>query len=307
VSGAWVTDSRRLTLASAAAVVVLAALALLLPHGNEQPHAMPLLVFDPTGELWHLDQVHRPLAEFITSASGRPVVVRVFTEASPLLAAAAQGEALALVPDGLALCLQPGDYAPVAAVRRAAPRNLRPRGVLVHRRDEKLPTAPWKTHAGRTVVGDSLCLSAVGAWALDAKAEMPEQKLACGPDPFDHSPALHALRLGGYDYALVRQWDAERFLTAGLLDPEIWDTTAVTPPVPDLVLLASRSLTAAFRLSLVEKLRRLGREADAAPAGTTALLAGLDRLGLAGFNPLVEPDMDQLRRRRRSDWPRGGG
>ena len=166
---------------------------------------------------------------------------------------------------------------------------------------------PWATHAGRTILGDSLCLSAVGVWALTATVPPPEEWPACGPDPFDHGPALHALRLGCYDYALVRQWDAERFLAAKLLDPEIWTTTPVTPPVPDLVLMAPRSMAASSRLSMAEKLRRLGRETDAAPAGTVALLAGLDRLGLAGFNPLMKPDLERLRWHPWSDWPRSGG
>lgn len=307
MSEAPVPDSRRLTLATAAAVVLLAALALLLPHGEDKPHALPLLVFDPSGESWREEQIHRPLAEFLASASQQPVVARVFREAAPLLAAAATNEAFILVPDGLVLRLDPARYAPLAAVRRPAPRNLRPRGVLVHRRDVTPPPSPWTTHAGRTIFGDSLCLSAVGAWAISAKVPPPERWPACGPDPFDHGPALHALRLGCYDYALVRQWDAERFLEANLLDPEVWTTTAVTPPVPDLVLLAPRSMAASRRLSVGEKLRRLGREADAAPAGTAALLAGLARLGFAGFNPLMKPDLERLRWRPLSDWPRSGG
>jgi hypothetical protein len=195
----------------------------------------------------------------------------------------------------------------VAAVRRAAPRNLRPRGVLVHRADETPPVAPWATHPDRLVLGDSLCLSAVGAWMLDAAVPAASGQPACGPDPFDHAPALHALRLGNYDYALVRQWDADRFLASGLLDPVAWTTTPVTPPVPDLVLMAPRSVAGARRMSVGENLRRLGREADAAPPGTAALLTGFERLGLAGFNPLLEPDLERLRRRWRPDWPPGDG
>jgi hypothetical protein len=141
---------------------------------------------------------------------------------------------------------------------------------------------------------------------LDDGAPLPARLPASGPDPFDHAPALHALRLGCYEFALVRQWDAERFLAAGLLDAESWTTTAVTPPVPDLVLMAPRSLAAGRRLALGEALTRLGRESDAEPAAARALTAGLASIQLAGFNLLMEADLDRLRRQWHEDWPRRG-
>lgn len=297
----------RLTMLAAAAVLVLAVLAVLLPRRDGSSHAVSLLVFDPAGEAWRTEQVHRPLAEFLAAVIEQPVSARSFREAEALTAAAADGEGFVLAPDGLILRLAAADYVPVAAVRRSAPRNLRPRGVLVHRTGHPVPAAPWLTHSRRTVLGDSLCLSSVGAWMLDADAPAPLELPACGPDPYDHRPVLHALRLGGFDYALVRQWDAERFLAAGLLDPAEWTVTPMTAPVPDLVLAAPRSMAAARLLEVGESLRRLGRESDAAPAGTEDLLRGLERLGLAGFNPLMEPDLDRLRRRWRRDWPPGGG
>jgi hypothetical protein len=294
----------RLTLAAAALVVVLAVAALLMPSRPVRTGVVPLLVYDPSGASARTELVHEPLARVLSEVLDQPVTARVFNRAAPLLEAAATGEAFVFAPDGLVLKLDRARFGALAAVRRPPPRNLRPRGVLVHRRDDAVPVAPWRFAAERTVLGDSLCLTAVGGWEIDGSAPVPERLPDSGPDPFDHGPALHALRLGCYDYALVRQWDAERFLSTGLLDPEIWTTTAVTPPLPDLVLVAPRSLAAGRRLLLGETLVRLGRESDAEPADAQLLVSGLGSLQLAGFNLLMEADLDRLRRRWRGDWPR---
>ena len=301
---AQVPGNRRLTLVATALVAVLAAASLLLPHDSARPGSLSLLVFDPVGDPARLQQVYAPLAEVLAGVVEQPVNVRVFARAQELLTAAAERDCLVFCPDGLAMRLDRVRYAPVAAVRRPAPRNLRPRGVLVHRRSEPPPAAPWYSHGDRTVLGDSLCLSAVGGWALNPETPAPRRLPASGPDPFDHGPALHALRLGGFDYALVRQWDAERFLDIGLLDPRVWTSTPVTPPLPDLVVVAPRDLSTARRVAMSEALTRVGRGGEDLPPAALALRSGLERMNLSGFNPLMEPDVDRLRRSLRTDWPR---
>jgi hypothetical protein len=115
---------------------------------------------------------------------------------------------------------------------------------------------------------------------------------------------LHALRLGGYTHAVVRQWDADRFRAQGLLEAADWTFREVTVPVPDLVVLADRRLQAADRLALGERLAGIGRElADLTPA-ESELGAALPGLGLAGFNLLLDPDFERVRGNFVADWPR---
>ena len=67
------------------------------------------------------------------------------------------------------------------------------------------------------------------------------------------------MKLGGFDYALVRQWDADRFFTDGLLSPLEWGLELMTIPVPDVVVLASRSVDGKTRLAVGDGLAGLGR------------------------------------------------
>ena len=126
---------------------------------------------------------------------------------------------------------------------------------------------------------------------------------ASGPDPYDHSPALHALRLGCFDYAIVRQWDAERFFNEEFLPSEEWGTENLTGPVPDLVLFGSRDIPAPQLLDLSGELTSLGRLSDGAASETMALIRGLKDIHLSGFNLLVEPDLDLVRGSFSGDWP----
>jgi hypothetical protein len=126
---------------------------------------------------------------------------------------------------------------------------------------------------------------------------------AVGVDPFDHGPVLQALVLGCFDYALVREWTARRWAEAGLLDPAVWGVAPMSAPLPDVVVLASRRWPAAERVRAGELLLSLGRRHEAGEdARESRALVALERLGLAGFNPLLEPDFD-LTRRQFAGWP----
>lgn len=287
---------RRATPAAFLLVIVLAVAALLWPHGDERPGQIALVVFDPTGNPARVTAVHGPLAEVLAAVADRPVRVRLAATRAEVQRLAAAGEIFVFGPDALALGLPADDFAPLVAARRPAPRNLRPRGVLVSRRAAAAEVAPWRTRPGRTVLGDSVSLAVTGTWRMDDDVPAPAAGVAVGPDPWDHGPVLHALRLGAYDHALVRQWDADRFFAQGLLDTEEWSVRETTPPVPDLVLLAPRSLSAGRRLALAETLARVGREEDGPATAATALARGLAHLHLTGFNLLVEPDFERVRR-----------
>ena len=126
---------------------------------------------------------------------------------------------------------------------------------------------------------------------------------AWGPDPYDHAPVLHAARLGAFDYALVRQWDADRFFAEGLLSPQEWDVEIMTVPVPDIVLFAARSVTAQTRLALGDGLSNLGRDSEEATPAAGVLRQALTFLNLEGFNLLVDPDFELVRRNFAEDWP----
>ena len=167
---------------------------------------------------------------------------------------------------------------------------------------------PWIRHPQRTVFGDSLSLSATGvlrSGQISATAGIP-RGCACGPDPYDHSPVLHALRLGGFDYAVVRQWDAERFFAERLLPGDGWSMEILTGPVPDLTLFASREIPAARLLAVSGELSQLGRTGAEEDSATRRLVRSLAELHLSGFNVLIEPDFDLVRGGYPADWPPAG-
>ena len=234
--------SRRIAAVAAGAVLVLALGGLVWPRSRPPADAIPLLVFDPSGRADRTEQVYGPLAGVLGRATGRTVAPRVLRHSEQLAAAAAAAPCFVLAPDGLALALDRDRFAPVVVGRGEVPRNLRPRGVLVWRRAAGDLPAPWRTRPQRTVLGDTLSLAAGGVFAFNAEPAARPPRLASGPDPYDHGPVLHAARMGAFDYALVRQWDADRFFADGLLDAADWGVRTLTPPVPDIVLMASRDL-----------------------------------------------------------------
>lgn len=295
-----------LTLGASVLVLLLALGAVITPRGDHPAPGVSLLVFDPMGSGIRKDLVFVPLSRVLSETGQQPLRLDIAANPAEFKDGLARGAAYVLCPDGLAKRWAGDAYTPLAVVRRPAPRNLRPRGVLVYRTGAPPVSEPWLNRPSATVVGDSFSLAATGAWRKPGAAmplEKDDSALAFGPDPYDHSPVLHALRLGCYDYALVRQWDAERFFQAGLLSPLEWGMEVLTPPVPDIVLLAARDLPAGVRLKAGERLAGLGRGDGAGEAGLSDARSGLGFLGLAGFNLLIEPDWDLVRRNFPQDWP----
>lgn len=293
--------NRLVALGAALGVVLLAAAATWWPRAAERPESPLVAVLDPSGDEWRHDATWPALAAVLAAPGGdlpRVVVARTSGELREVAPAAD----FVVCPDGVALGLDAAAWAPLVAGRRAAPRNLRPRGVLVSRRGREAPE-PWRTEPGAVIFGDSLGLAATGPLRpAGAGAAMP-RAAGWGPDPWDHSPALHALRLGAFAHAVVRQWDADRFRAQGLLPDSDWTFTEVTVPVPDLVVMATRRLAAPARLELGERLVGIGRDlSDPAPA-ERELAAALPALGLAGFNLLVDPDLELVRGHFAGDWP----
>lgn len=309
---------RRSPVAAVAAlgVLLLAAAAVWWPRPAPPPGGITVAVLDPVGDERRLAVIWPAVARVLAGPHGagpRLEVARTRSGFQALLT----GADFAVCPDGVALGLDAGAWAPLAAGRRAAPRNLRPRGVLVSRRPadpaavdgSQMPAAgsalaaPWLTAPATVIFGDSLGLAATGALRPATGSALPAPRgVAWGPDPYDHAPALHALRQGGFTHAVVRQWDADRFRAQGLLPDADWLLTDLTVPVPDLVVLASRRAPASQRLAVGERLAGIGRElADLTPAERD-LAAALPGLGLAGFNLLIDPDFDLVRGHFAAEW-----
>lgn len=310
-SGRWrlTGGARPLTLMAGVLVVVLALGALLWPGSGGRRGDGVLLVFDPSGNSVRATRVYEPLRDYLNGMTGAPLELALVTTRSEFVARADEGVDFILCPDGLGCGLEPEVYVPVVTGRRSAPRNLRPRGVLVYRKSAGRVAAPWLERPSATVCGDSLSLTATGPWRRAGRdgPEGPARDSGCswGPDPYDHAPVLHAARLGAFDYALVRQWDADRFFADGLLSDQEWDVATMTVPVPDIVLFAARSVKANTRLAVGDGLANLGRSTGEANPAAGSLRQAIGELNLAGFNLLLEPDFDSVRRNFAVDWPTG--
>jgi hypothetical protein len=291
-------------------VVLLAVGALLWPGGGSNGGRALFLVFDSTGDRARVKRVYEPVLQFLNGHTEDPLELAVTSSVQDFQAVLDGRVAFVLCPDGLGLGLDSDKFVPLAAGRRAAPQNLRPRGVLVFRKSAGLVDTPWISRPEATVCGDSLSLTATGVWRRhrDQAAPPPTLPYRCawGPDPYDHAPVLHAARLGGFDYALVRQWDADRFFAEGLLSPLEWGVELVTVPVPDLVIFASRSLSGNARLAVGEGLSSLGRNLENASPSVQEIGRAVGGLNLVGFNLLVDPDFELVRRNFAEDWPPAG-
>jgi len=75
---------------------------------------------------------------------------------------------------------------------------------------------------------------------------------------------------------------------------------------PDLVLLADRGLAASRRVKTAEVLAAVGRDTGSDQEAVTLLLHGLNSVNLAGFNLLLEPDFELVRKRGKEYWPPKG-
>ncbi len=289
------------TLAAAAVVIVLALGALLWPRHASLGPAHTLLVLDTSGSESRANGFFEALREYLGEIGEAPLGLVVARDLATFGRHLAARPDFVLAPDGLALQVPRREFLPLVVGRRPAPRNLRPQGVLVYRREAGDQPEPWRTRTAATVCGDSLSLTAAGALRRAGLKVWP-RGLACGPDPYDHGPVLHALRLGAFDYAMVRQWDAERFFREGLLDPARFASRELVGPAPDLVLMVARRVPRHARLRCGEGLTALGRQqTDGSPA-EQALRAGLRALDLAGFNLLLEPDFELVRKNYPSGW-----
>ena len=293
----------------AAAVVLLAVGAVLLPAGFDLFRRQQgiLLVLDPLGEE-RSGSIFAPLAEWLSVETGLHLEPAVVTTPAAL-AAYPRGDVTAIFcPDALALRLPDDEFQALARATRRAPQNLPPRSVLVSRRNVARQDRPWFSASERTILGDTLTLVALGAILADGVGEKSlrswsELGCASGPDPFDHAPALHAARLGCFDHAIVRQWTAEAFFATGLLPPGEWEVRSLGAPVPDFVVLAARRLSAADRGRLRRALLRLGVAGEVRQPLRTSVLTALDRIGIAGFALLLQPELERYRRSYAGGWP----
>ena len=301
------SQGRRVS-ALAAVLVILLALGAVLWPGNQSPAFQGIcLVYDPAGGRAREASLFGPLTDFLVNASGHPLDLVLARDVGEFQAQLDLGADFVICPDGLGLALDAERFVPIATGRRTAPRNLRPRCVLVYRQSAGLQKTPWRARPDRTIFGDSLSLSATGILRVDPGASLGlPAGCTFGPDPYDHSPALHALRLGCFDYGLVRQWDAERFFAEDLLPNEVWGMEIMTGPVPDMVLFISRDIPAGTVLDLSGDLARLGRARDGESPQSAALIRGLIDIHLSGFNLMVDPSLDLVRGSFPGRWPAAG-
>lgn len=289
----------KITLAAAVLVLFLALGATFFPKARGYEMREIFLVYDAPGVDTNREALFQSMAQVLGEISAHPMEVVLAASPGEFLSLADGGVDFIFCPDGLALELDAEQYAQMAVGRRKLPRNLRPRGVTVFRKSLGQVERPWETQPSKTVFGDSLSLASVGNVGPISRL----RRCSFGPDPYDHDPVLHALRLGAFDFALVRQWDAEDFFNSGLLDPDIWGVKSRTVPVPDIVVMASMKIPLVDRLQWADTLALVGR------AGQTSTEAGalVDRhlraLGLVGFNILLEPDFELVRRNFTSNWP----
>lgn len=221
-------------------------------------------------------------------------------------AAALPGALVALCPDAVGLSLPTSAWQALVAGRRRVPWNLRPTSVLVSRRGAPQTVRPWVTAPSRTVFGDSLSLACLAPLCDGSAAPTRPVGVGWGRDPYDHRPVLIAAAHGAYDHAVVRQWDADAALAAGSLDPAVWTVRRLSDPVPDVVLLVSRRLPGGARLDLQEALTMLGRDPAHGDLESRLVRSQLGLLGLDGFNLLLGPDFERLRRQHGRCWPGAG-
>lgn len=300
--------SLRPSLLVSGVLLALAVGAVLFPRRQASPTEGIFLVFDSSGDPQRATHVFEPLRRYLVEVSGIPLGLRLVAGLPEFRAELGRHPSFVLCPDGVALGLPDETLLPLAVGRRPAPRNLRPRAALVYRLSAGLIAEPWRNRPEATIVGDSLSLSATGSWRRpDAQAPpgATVARLAFGPDPYDHGPALQAARMGCFDYALVRQWDAERFFSGGLLAPGEWGMELLTPPVPDITLFVARGIPPALRLVMGDDLSGLGRSQERTSPAALEAQAALARLRLVGFNVLIEADFDLVRHNFPGDWPRG--
>jgi len=285
-------------LVAAVFVLVLALGATFFPNARRYEMREVFLVFNAPGLESGRQELFLSMASVLEEISGHPMKLVVAQTPESFLRLARKGADFVLCPDALALGLDPAEYSQMAVGRRKPPNNLRPRGVIVFRKSLGFEKEPWLSHPQRTVFGDSLSLVSGGG----VGGGFVLGKCAVGPDPYDHAPVLHALRLGAFDFAVVRQWDAADFFSSGLLDSQIWGVKSRTIPVPDIVVMASGKIPLVDRLKWADILALAGRSEGTSSEPTREMVGQLRKLGLAGFNILLEPEFEMVRRSFPQHW-----
>jgi len=290
----------------ALALLLLTAAALFWPQHLDRRSDGALLVLMPEADPLRRDALGE-LAAYLEVQARIDLHVVLVADRAALIAGLPEA-LVVLCPDAVALTLPAAAWQPLVAGRRRVPWNLRPTSVLVSRLGVAPQVQPWLTTPGRTVFGDSLSLVCLAPLCLNDDTHLSglPAGVAWGTDPFDHRGVLAAAQYGAFDHAVVRQWDADLALATGRLNPQQWLVRQIGDPVPDMVALASRELTRGVRLDLQEALSILGRRAAGETDAADRLEARLGALGFEGFNLLLGPDFERLRRRYGSCWPHSG-
>jgi hypothetical protein len=288
----------RVTIVASIFIILLAFGALFWPRGESVPHRDVLLILDPAADSQRIQELYQPLLSLLARADGQGLHLEVSNNLVDFQNRADRGARYVLCPDRIALGFGDLRYVPLVIGRRAAPRNLRPQGALVYRKSPGVGLEHWQNNYGRVIAGDSLSLliseNLVVGWGVLG---------AVGPDPYNHGPALHALRLADFDYALVRQWDAQRFFESGLLLHEEWGIDLLGDPWPGLILMADAELATSRRVKTAEALAAIGRDPENVKDSESTVINGLKLINLVGFNHLLEPDFDLVRKRAKENWP----
>ncbi len=285
-----------------ALLLLLTAAALWWPRAGSGDSDGTLLVLSPAADP-RREEALAALARYVGDAAGQRLRLEVARDRAAF-AAGLSSAAFVLTPDAVAVTLPAAAWQPLAAGRRRVPWNLRPSAVLISRVDAAGGDRPWQTAPDRTAVGDSLSLVCLAPLCADGRDGGLPAGVTWGDDPYDHRALFLAARHGAFDHVLGRQWDLEALLAAGRLDGDRWRVRTVSDPVPDLVIMVNRRVPMPSRLAVQQALSVLGRQEQPAFAGAAILAVQLGRLGLDGFNALLGPDFDRLRRRFGPCWPR---
>lgn len=301
-----------LTALASLLILLLAVAALLVPRSLPRRGGGVFLVIDPMGAARGRD-AYTALVRWVAQKSGYALRLEVVSTLGEFATRDWSEVDLVLGPDGVALALPVDSFVSLAAGRRLPPYNRRPRAALVYRHGEDPPREPWYSAPDRTIFGDSLSLCGYGVLCRQglpltggATGERWRGRWAFGPDPYDHAPALHALRLGCFDYAVVRDLAVQRLRDGGLLSSQQFGVRELSASLPDVVLMVSRRWSVAARVRLGENLLVLGRSKDDDAETGAAVRRGLAALNLDGFSLLLAGDFEQVRREFHRCWPEGG-
>ena len=176
--GTTVTDramvqGRAVAWAAALFVALLAGAATWWPRPASRSTGPVVVVLDPVADERRALTVWPALGRVLAAGSTMPPEVVITHTLAEFQGVVAARPDFVVCPDGAALGLDTTRWAPLAAGRRAAPRNLRPRGVLVSRAGSGDAAEPWLSEPASVIFGDSLSLCATGALRPSGTAVAP--------------------------------------------------------------------------------------------------------------------------------------